>query len=70
MVESKKINKYFFFHSTSPHKSSPISRGKSPQQVNRSPQHQPQPPQQQQGLGGYWVTTENNERIWCTVDAK
>jgi hypothetical protein len=24
--------------------------------------------QTQQGLGGYWMTTENNERIWCAVD--
>lgn len=21
-----------------------------------------------QGLGGYWTTSENNERIWCSID--
>lgn len=21
-----------------------------------------------QGLGGYWMTLDNNERVWCSVD--
>lgn len=25
---------------------------------------------QSQGLGGYWITLDNNERIWCSVDNK
>lgn len=25
---------------------------------------------QSQGLGGYWMTLENNERVWCTLDNK
>lgn len=25
---------------------------------------------QSQGLGGYWMTLDNNERIWCSLDNK
>lgn len=25
-------------------------------------------PGQSQGLGGYWITLDNNERIWCSLD--
>lgn len=25
-------------------------------------------PQKKQGLGGYWTTNENNERVWCSMD--
>lgn len=28
------------------------------------------PGQPQQGLGGYWHTLDNNERVWCTVDSR
>lgn len=26
--------------------------------------------QQQAGLGGYWMTLDNNERVWCSVDTR
>lgn len=26
--------------------------------------------QKNQGLGGYWTTNENNERIWCSLDSR
>ena len=29
-----------------------------------------QKPHIQQGLGGYWMTLANNERIWCAVDSR
>lgn len=24
----------------------------------------------QMGLGGYWISAENNERVWCTLDSR